>query len=107
DQIIEPAARLLQLLDPAARIVLLSGRPARVRPQTRDWLARHGLRWDLLVMRDYGDYAAAREFKRRSVAEFREFGFDLLLSFEDDQRNVAMFRAEGVPCIYLHSGYYD
>ena len=22
-------------------------------------------------------------------------------------RNVEMFRAEGIPCIYFHSGYYD
>jgi hypothetical protein len=34
-------------------------------------------------------------------------GFDLRLAFEDDRRNLEMFRAEGVPCIYIHSGYYD
>jgi hypothetical protein len=65
------------------------------------------LRWDLLVMRDFGDYQASREFKQRSVEELRDFGFDLRLAFEDDIRNVAMFHAEGVPCIYIHSGYYE
>ena len=35
------------------------------------------------------------------------FGFDLRLAFEDDRRNVEMFRAEGIPCLYVHSGYYD
>jgi hypothetical protein len=29
------------------------------------------------------------------------------LAFEDDPRNVEMFRQEGVPCVYLHSGYYE
>ena len=29
------------------------------------------------------------------------------LAFEDDRRNVEMFRAEGIPCLYVHSGYYD
>ncbi|MBI2705863.1 MAG: hypothetical protein HYX32_11315 [Actinobacteria bacterium] len=58
-------------------------------------------------MRDFGDYAASREFKRRSVAELRGFGFDLRLAFEDDRRNYLMFHNEGVPCIYIHSGYYD
>jgi hypothetical protein len=58
-------------------------------------------------MRDRGDYGAAREFKRRSVRELRGVGFDLMVSFEDDRRNVAMFREEGVPTVYIHSGYYD
>ena len=35
------------------------------------------------------------------------YGFDLRLAFEDDRRNVEMFHREGVPCVYIHSGYYD
>ncbi|HVA75495.1 MAG TPA: hypothetical protein VNF71_13130 [Acidimicrobiales bacterium] len=107
DPLIEEIARLLDLLDGQLVIVLLTARPARVQPQTLAWLHRYGLRWDLLVMRDFGDYGAAHEFKRRSVRELREAGFDLVLSFEDDRRNVAMFRDEGVPSVYIHSGYYD
>ncbi|HET9690426.1 MAG TPA: hypothetical protein VFP61_04700 [Acidimicrobiales bacterium] len=107
DEVIEDVAHLLALLDPALTVVLLTARPARVRPQTLAWLHRYGLRWDLLVMRDFGDYESAREFKRRSVHELRQLGFELRLSFEDDRRNVEMFRAEGVPCVYIHSGYYD
>ena len=34
-------------------------------------------------------------------------GWDVRLAFEDDPRNLAMFRSEGVPCVYIHSGYYD
>lgn len=107
DPLIEEIARLLDLLDEQLAIVLLTARPARVQPQTLAWLHRYGLRWDLLVMRDFGDYGAAREFKRRSVRELKEAGFELVLSFEDDRRNVAMFRDEGVPSVYIHSGYYD
>jgi phosphoglycolate phosphatase-like HAD superfamily hydrolase len=107
DPLIEEIGRLLELLHPSLVVVLLTGRPARVQPQTLAWLGRYGLRWDLLVMRDFGDYRAAREFKRRSVRELREAGFELVLSFEDDRRNVEMFRDEGVPSVYIHSGYYD
>jgi hypothetical protein len=46
-------------------------------------------------------------FKRRTVEALRSFGFDLQLAFEDDPQNRAMFEAEGVPCIYIHSGYYE
>ena len=107
DPLIEEVARLVELLDPGLRVVLLTGRPQRVQPQTLAWLERYGMRWDLLIMRDVGDYSAAREFKRDTVAELRAYGFELRLAFEDDRRNLEMFRSEGVPSLYIHSGYYD
>ena len=78
-----------------------------MQPQTVAWLDRYELRWDLLIMRDFGDYSAAREFKRWTVADLREYGFALRLAFEDDRRNVEMFHREDIPCIYIHSGYYE
>src|SRR3974390_1229077 len=107
DPLVSEVARLLELLAPELVVVLLTGRPLRVRPQTLAWLAHYGLRWDLLVMRDRGDYSQVSTFKRGAVADLRAYGFDLRLAFEDDPRNRDMFHAEGVPCIYIHSGYYD
>ena len=107
DPLIEEVAALLGLLDPSLAIILLTGRPQRVQPHTVAWLERYGLRWDLLIMRDYGDYSAAREFKRGAIADLRAHGFELVLAFEDDRRNLEMFRGEGVPCVYIHSGYFD
>jgi hypothetical protein len=107
DALIDEVARLLEVLDADHRVVLLTARPLRVRPQTLAWLDRYKLRWDLLIMREWGDYSASRSFKRQSVDDLRAFGFDLRLAFEDDRRNVDMFHAEGVPCVYIHSGYYD
>ena len=42
-----------------------------------------------------------------AVHDLRTYGFDLRLAFEDDRRNVEMFHREGIPCVYIHSGYYD
>ena len=106
DELIDEVARLLDVIDDEHRIVLLTARPIRVQPQTLAWLERYDLRWDLLVMRDRGDHMAARSYKQRTVGELRRAGFDLRLAFEDDPRNVHMFHGEGVPCIYIHSGYY-
>ena len=67
DPVIEEIARLLELLDSSLAVVLLTGRPLRVRPQTLAWLHRYGLRWDLLVMRDWGDYSQVTAFKQGVV----------------------------------------
>lgn len=107
DEVIEEVRVLLELLDRDLGIVLLTARPERVHPLTEAWLRRYRIRWDLLVMRPFGDYDLAREFKEASVWDLRAYGFELRLAIEDDRRNVAMFRAEGVPCLYMHSGYYD
>jgi hypothetical protein len=107
DPVIEEVVRLLELLDRDLTIVLLTARPMRIRALTEEWLRRHRVEWDLLVMRPDRDFGPSVDFKRRTVRHLREAGFDLRLAFEDDRRNVDMFHEEGVPCVYLHSGYYD
>lgn len=107
DPLVEDVNRLLQLLDPGLGVVLVTARPARVRPATVAWLERYDIRWDLLVMRPDGDHQPAVAFKQGVVRALRGFGFEPRIAFEDDRRNVAMFREAGVPCIYIHSGYYE
>ncbi|HEX2575827.1 MAG TPA: hypothetical protein VHK88_05720 [Aquihabitans sp.] len=107
DPVIEEVGTLLHALDDRFVVVLLTARPMSVQRHTHDWLVRNDLRWDLLVMRDVGDYDLAAEFKAGTVDQLRAAGMEPGLAFEDDQRNVAMFRARGVPCVYIHSGYYD
>lgn len=106
DPLIPETARLLDLLDPGLVVVLLTGRPVGVRPTTLAWLDRHKLRWDLLIMRARGDYSVSLESKREEVAALRSLGFDPRLAMEDDVRNREMFHQEGIPCVYIHSGYY-
>jgi hypothetical protein len=107
DPLIDEVATLLGLLSPDLVIVLLTARPARIGSLTVGWLTRYELRWDLLVMRRDRDYRPARLFKQESVREIGSRGLDLKLCVEDDLRNVEMFRSEGLPALYIHSGYYD
>ncbi|MGH9105899.1 MAG: HAD family acid phosphatase [Acidimicrobiales bacterium] len=107
DPLVDEVAVLLDLLAPGLAIVLLTARPARIGEVTMEWLERHDLRWDLLVMRRDGERRPARNFKQAALRDIRASGFELKLCFEDDLRNVEMFRAEGVPALYIHSGYYD
>ena len=106
DPVIEEIERLLELLDSNLTVILLTGRPRRVAPHTLGWLERYGLRWDVLITREFGDYSGVDYFKRSVVHELRETGFDLRLSLDDDPKNHAMYAREGVPCISIHTGYY-
>jgi hypothetical protein len=58
-------------------------------------------------MRPTDELAPAAVFKRDVVDELRESGFVLELAMEDDPRNREMYHDAGVPCLYVHSGYYD
>jgi phosphoglycolate phosphatase-like HAD superfamily hydrolase len=107
DPVIDEVARMLSLLDEDLVVVLLTARPMRVQRQTLDWIVRHGLRWDLLVMRSPGDMDWASEYKRDVVGDLRAAGYEPQLAVEDDRRNVDMFHRAGIPCLYVHSGYYD
>jgi hypothetical protein len=106
DPVVAHVARLVECLDPSLLVVLLTARPVRVREKTVAWLAAGELRWDLLVMREDRDFRASPDAKRDAVRALRTVGFDLRLAVDDDPRNAAMFEAEGIPCLYVHSGYY-
>jgi beta-phosphoglucomutase-like phosphatase (HAD superfamily) len=101
DPLIDQIARLLELLDPNIVVVLLTARPTRTRKDTVKWLGRHGVRWDLLVMRGPRDFRPSPEAKLDAVRALRGVGFDLRLALDDDARNAAMFRSEGIPCVEL------
>jgi phosphoglycolate phosphatase-like HAD superfamily hydrolase len=106
DPVVEEIERLLELLDSSLAVILVTGRPQRVQPHTLAWLERYSIRWDLLVMREYGDYSIVDLFKRQTLHDLAEYGFDVRLALDDDPKNHAMYVSEGVPCIYIHSGYY-
>jgi len=107
DAPIAETAVLLRLLDPDLVVVLLTGRPVRTRKATITWLAEHGYRWNLLVMKEDTDFRRSTLAKREAVAALRDLGFTPTLALDDEPGNVDMFRAEGIPCLYVHSGYYD
>jgi HAD superfamily, subfamily IIIB (Acid phosphatase) len=94
-----PAAlRLLEVLDADLVIVLVTGRPARLRDLTVDWLACHGARWDLLAMRPPDDRSAASNLKRRTLDALRAAGWEPRLAIDDDEEVVAAYGRAGLPC---------
>ena len=79
--------------------VLVSGRPDWLADLTVDWLTRHGLRWDLLLVRRRGDRTGAARFKRAVLSSIRDTGFSVAMAVDDDERVTTMYAAEGIPTV--------
>jgi len=108
DEPIDSLLTLVRMLDPGLTRVLLTARPHWVLTDTLDWLRRHGVDWHLLILRGRGDGGlTSSQYKRRSLLELADHGFDLVVGLDDDIRNIEVLRDVGVPAVYIHSGYYD
>ncbi len=78
-------------------IVWLTGRPAWLRPITREWLTRAGLPADELHMRGNSDRRPARAYK---VAVLRSLSARTVVSFIDDDTEVVdAALAAGMPAV--------
>jgi hypothetical protein len=106
DPVIAEIGIMAQLLDSSLQVILVTGRPHRVADKTVSWLNEHNLRWDVLVTRDQGNDIGVDTFKLDVLEQLREDGFRVRLAVDDDPKNHAMYVKAGVPCIYIHSGYY-
>lgn len=80
-------------------VVLVSGRPDWLADLTVDWLTRHGMRWDLLLVRRRGDRTGAARFKRAVLGSIRDAGFSVAMAVDDDERVTTMYLAEGIPTV--------
>jgi hypothetical protein len=82
-----------------------SGRSDEVREQTEAWLMSNGIpRSCLTRMRQAGDHRPDDVVKRQMLhdATLRDMRPDVV--FDDRDRVVAMWRAEGVPCFQVAPG---
>jgi phosphoglycolate phosphatase-like HAD superfamily hydrolase len=90
------------LADSGLEVVLMTGRPERWRGITMDWLLRHGVQAQELIMRPDDDYRRSPELKV-GLAEDR-FGEDLrdLVLVVDDREDVLeAFASRGVTTIHV------
>jgi predicted secreted acid phosphatase len=98
DKEVHAIVRLCNVVyDAGIRVVLCSGRPEEYRPQTVDWLARAGVRYDELRLRRRGDRRSDTIAKREMLE-----GLDLatiLFVVEDRASVVEMWRQLGLVCL--------
>lgn len=107
DPVLPAGAALMRCIDESLAIVISTGRPARLGDLTVEWLARHGLRWDVMAMRPRGNVGHAVGAKRNALRELTKMGFEVIMAVDDDPGVVEMYREEGLACLAVDSGYYS
>lgn len=106
DGLLLEQARLLETVGDDHFIALLTARSDWIDGITLKWLGEHGVRWDLLIMRSSGDYRRSSMMKQHALEQLKSRNYEPVLAIEDDPRNVKMFESNGIPTIFIPSGYH-
>lgn len=82
-------------------IVIFTARPIMYRALTEEWLRRHGVGYQLLMMRDMDDHSPSVELKRKQLmALFSNTDIragDIVGAFDDRPDVVEMYSVFGIP----------
>ena len=102
-----PVIETLHRLRLMADVYIWSGRSSEVRKQTIDWLAEHTALMShevesILRMRDEGDFIPDEQLKEQWLKDLESDDRRRLVAvFDDRDKVVAMWRANGVPCFQV------
>jgi hypothetical protein len=99
DPLLEPGREALVEAARASTIVYVTGRPARCRHDTLEWLRSHGLPTGELHMRPNRDRRPARFYKGEVIAGLAA-RYDLVAVVDDDVRVVEHLRGMGLPVLH-------
>lgn len=92
------------LFSAGAAILYVSGRSDECRAETQAWLTRHRLPPGKLYMRKAGDHRNDDILKAELLAGIRSEGYEPRMAFDDRNRVVESWRANGVPCAQVAEG---
>ena len=100
DPVIEPIRDLAHAIaSHGYRIILVSGRSAKVRPQTEAWLASNDVPYQELHMRAEGDYRQDFVVKSQILDAILAEGNEIAFVVDDRPSVVAMWRERGLTCL--------
>ncbi len=106
DPPIAAGVALVDAISADITVVILTARVFEVRDQTIDWLSRHKVRHDWLILRGEHEGEPSTDWKRRQFEQLADAGAEVGFVLDDDPRNVAMARTAGYAAMYVPSGYY-
>jgi phosphoglycolate phosphatase-like HAD superfamily hydrolase len=99
----EPVIEMFKCLaDRGFEMIILSGRDAISRTETRVWLKEHGIHPDILWMRPQGSFTPDDVLKQTWLGEI---GADnVFCVFDDRDKVVQMWRNNGLTCFQVAPG---
>lgn len=105
----EPVITMAQLLRQNHKIVILSGRSKGTKDETKRWLKKFGVSYDVLKMRPTSKdwmYMPDDELKQQWLDSLfpGEKKKDILCVFDDRQKVVDMWRRNGLTCFQVDEG---
>ena len=105
----EPVITMAQLLSERHRIVIFSGRSKATKDETKRWLKKFDVPFDVIKMRP-----TSNEWKFMPDDELKQHWLDLLFKdekkqdilcvFDDRQKVVDMWRRNGITCFQVDDG---
>lgn len=85
-------------------LVVITGRDESCRKSTLEWLNKHYLYPNLLLMRKEGDYSKGEECKKKLYEENIKDKYNVDLVFEDSSKVVKMYRDLGLTVLQPNEG---
>lgn len=96
---------LYHLTHDGTPIVYVSGRPESTRDDTEAWLFAHSFPpGAAMYMRPDGDYRTDDITKKELLDKLLVDGWEPIMAFDDRDRVVDMWRANGIPCAQVRRG---
>lgn len=104
----EPILEIIEIVSWAKlagfTVIVMSGRDGICEPETSDWLDKHDVPYDLLVMRGVGDMRKDSIIKRELFDEWVRDVYNVQFVLDDRQQVVNMWRAMGLRCLQVAPG---
>lgn len=101
DAVVPEVAALFRAIRPGITKIITTGRTDNLRPQMSDWLHKHDLTPDLLLMRRTGDQRIDSTVKREIFETQIAPRFDVLYVVDDRPQVCDMWRSLGLPLLQV------
>lgn len=95
DEPIQDNIDLLNILALTHRIIILTGRGAVAKDVTLDWLDKHGVNYDNLIMRGPNDHRPDVEYKESILLPMKD---NIVCCFDDLEHVAKHIRGLGITC---------
>lgn len=104
DEVDEKVAEVLDALKLKHKILIVSGRDAVCMDETREWLEKHDIHFDDLIMRLQGDKRSDTEVKKEIYEKSIKGKYNVLGVFDDRDSVVQLWRSLGLKCYQCEYG---